>query len=101
MVIECAFGVLVRLWGVFWRPLEVKFRRRSALIGATMRLKITAPVIAEQSFFLMLILGLQWENAWYLGLVPLDSTDRKIGVELRQVAGLTEIQPGVYAPTEI
>ena len=51
MVIECAFGVLVQLWGVFWRPLEVKFRRRSALIGATMRLKITDSARAKPGAF--------------------------------------------------
>lgn len=38
MAIECAFGMLVRRWGVFWRPLEVKFKRRTALVGAAMRL---------------------------------------------------------------
>lgn len=38
MAIECAFGIFVRRWGVFWRPLEVKFRNRAALVGAAMRL---------------------------------------------------------------
>ena len=38
MVIERAFGVLVRRWGVFWRPLEVAFDRRAPLIGAAMKL---------------------------------------------------------------
>ena len=38
MPIECAFGMLVRRWGVFWRPLSIRFNRRAALIGACMRL---------------------------------------------------------------
>ena len=38
MPIECAFGILVRRWGIFWRPLSVRFDRRAALVGACMRL---------------------------------------------------------------
>lgn len=38
MPIECAFGMLVRRWGLLWRPLEIRFDRRSAVIGACMRL---------------------------------------------------------------
>ena len=38
MAIECAFGILVRRWGVLWRALDVKFARRAPLIIALMRL---------------------------------------------------------------
>jgi hypothetical protein len=38
MPIECAFGILVRRWGVLWRPLEMRFNRRAAVAGACMRL---------------------------------------------------------------
>tara|TARA_B110000046_G_scaffold159651_1_gene172307 strand:+ start:315 stop:1571 length:1257 start_codon:yes stop_codon:yes gene_type:complete len=38
MAIECAFGILVRRWGVLWRPLGMAFRRRAPLILALMRL---------------------------------------------------------------
>lgn len=38
MAIECAFGVLIRRWGILWRPLEVAFDRRAALVGCCMRL---------------------------------------------------------------
>ena len=38
MSIECAFGMLVRKWGVFWRPLSVAFPRRAALVAACLRL---------------------------------------------------------------
>ena len=38
MAIECAFGILVRRWGVLWRPLSMAFRRRAPLILALMRL---------------------------------------------------------------
>jgi len=34
MPIECAFGILVRRWGMFWRPLAVRFDRLAPLIGA-------------------------------------------------------------------
>jgi hypothetical protein len=36
--IECAFGILVRRWGILWRPLEMKPKRRAPIIGACMRL---------------------------------------------------------------
>lgn len=38
MPIECAFGILARRWGVLWRPLRVRFDRRTALVGALIRL---------------------------------------------------------------
>ena len=38
MPIECAFGLLIRRWGVLWRPLAVKFERRACLISALIRL---------------------------------------------------------------
>jgi hypothetical protein len=38
MAIECAFGILVRRWGVLWRPLGVAFSRRAPLIVALMRM---------------------------------------------------------------
>ena len=38
MAIECAFGILVRRWGVLWRPLQQAFPRRAPLIVALMRL---------------------------------------------------------------
>ena len=38
MAIECAFGILIRRWGVLWRPLNQRFDRRSALLFALMRL---------------------------------------------------------------
>ena len=38
MAIECAFGILVRRWGVLWRPLAMAFERRAPLIVALMRL---------------------------------------------------------------
>ena len=31
MPIECAFGILVRRWGIFWRKLSMRFDRRAAL----------------------------------------------------------------------
>jgi hypothetical protein len=36
MPIECAFGVLVRRWGILWRSLKVAFHRRAPLIGEPM-----------------------------------------------------------------
>jgi len=36
MAIECAFGILVRRWGLLWRPLECRFDRRAKLIMALM-----------------------------------------------------------------
>lgn len=36
--IECAFGILVRRWGILWRPLEMKFRRRAPIISCCMNL---------------------------------------------------------------
>ena len=38
MCIECAFGILIRRWGILWRPLEMQFEKRSAVIAACMRL---------------------------------------------------------------
>jgi hypothetical protein len=38
MAIECAFGILIRRWGVLWRKLRQRFDRRAPLIGALMRL---------------------------------------------------------------
>ena len=38
MAIECAFGILVRRWGVLWRPLRQAFHRRAPLLVALMRL---------------------------------------------------------------
>ena len=38
MAIECAFGILVRRWGILWRPLGMRFDRRSKVIGTCMRL---------------------------------------------------------------
>ena len=38
MAIECAFGILVRRWGLLWRPLSMHFSRRAPLILALMRL---------------------------------------------------------------
>ena len=68
MAIECAFGMLVRRWGVFWRPLEVAFDRRTPLVGAAMRLHNYC-------------------------------IDRRIAIELEQVAGASLIQPRVWMPT--
>ena len=36
--IECAFGELVRRWGILWRPLEMRFDKRAAVIGVCCRL---------------------------------------------------------------
>ena len=38
VVIERAFDILIRRWGIFWRPLEVQFRRRAPLIKCCMLL---------------------------------------------------------------
>ena len=38
MAIECAFGILVRRWGVLWRALGQRFDRRAPLVIALMRL---------------------------------------------------------------
>ncbi len=38
MPIECSFGILVRRWGILWRPLEMKFEMRAATVTACMRL---------------------------------------------------------------
>jgi hypothetical protein len=38
MPIECAFGILVRRWGILWKPLCCRFDRRAPLIGACIRL---------------------------------------------------------------
>jgi hypothetical protein len=38
MPIECAFGILIRRWGVLWRPLTQRFNRRAKLVIALMRL---------------------------------------------------------------
>ena len=38
MAIECAFGILVRRWGVLWRPLEMAFHRRAPFLVALMRM---------------------------------------------------------------
>jgi hypothetical protein len=35
---RCAFGILVRRWGILWRPLEMRFERRTQTIAACMRL---------------------------------------------------------------
>ena len=70
MAIECAFGIFVRRWGVFWRPLEIKFKHRAALIGAAMRL---------HNFCI----------------------NQRISLELKQVAGATEMQPRVWLPTPV
>jgi len=36
MCIECAFGMLIRRWGILWRPLEGEVDRRSLVVGACM-----------------------------------------------------------------
>ena len=38
MPIECAFGILIRRWGILWRPLQVAFASRAPLIAALMKL---------------------------------------------------------------
>ena len=42
MAIECAFGILIRRWGVLWRPLTQKFESRAPLIVALMHTSITS-----------------------------------------------------------
>lgn len=32
--IECAFGELIRHWGIIWWPLEMGFQKRTAVLGA-------------------------------------------------------------------
>lgn len=34
MPIECAFGMLVRRWGIFWCPLSMRFDRRALVVEA-------------------------------------------------------------------
>lgn len=36
--VECAFGELIRRWGILWRPLEMSFQKRTAVIGCCIRL---------------------------------------------------------------
>ncbi|KAJ8599875.1 hypothetical protein CTAYLR_005373 [Chrysophaeum taylorii] len=36
--IECTFGLLVRRWDILWRPLEMDFNKRGAVVGCCMRL---------------------------------------------------------------
>jgi len=38
MGVERTFGLFVRRFGVFWRPLEMAFTRRAPFIGAVMKL---------------------------------------------------------------
>ena len=38
MPAEQCFGILVRTWGVLWRPLEVAFERRAPLVSALIHL---------------------------------------------------------------
>ena len=38
MPIECAFGMLTRVWGVLWRPIGLKFGDRAQLVHAIFRL---------------------------------------------------------------
>ena len=38
MAIECAFGILIRRFPILWRPLEMRFDRRAAVVGACMKL---------------------------------------------------------------
>ena len=32
MNIECSFGMLVRRWGILWKPLEMRFNRMNKVI---------------------------------------------------------------------
>lgn len=36
--IECAFGQLIRRWGILWKQLEMKFEKRTGVIGCCIRL---------------------------------------------------------------
>ena len=38
MAVECAFGEIVRRWGILWQPLEMKFNRRARFVGACIKL---------------------------------------------------------------
>lgn len=38
MAIECAFGILVRRWGILWRSLEMQWEKRTHVVSACMRL---------------------------------------------------------------
>ena len=38
MPAECAFGILIRRFPVLWRPLQMAFEKRSAFIGACIRM---------------------------------------------------------------
>lgn len=38
MAIECCFGMIVRRWGILWRKLEMRFDKRTAVIGCCIRL---------------------------------------------------------------
>ena len=39
MAIECAFGMLVRRWGVMWRPLEMAVDKRPLTVSCCMILQ--------------------------------------------------------------
>jgi len=45
--IECTFGIFMRRWGLFWRPLEIGFERRSKVI--TLAAKLHNFIINNQS----------------------------------------------------
>ena len=36
--VECAFGMLVQRWGIFWRPLRCKFDRLAVVVTCAMKL---------------------------------------------------------------
>ena len=36
--LRCSFGILVRRWGILWRPLGMRFDKRAATISACMNL---------------------------------------------------------------
>ena len=38
MPIECAFGILIRRWGILWKSLEMEFKKRAPVVSACMRL---------------------------------------------------------------